>query len=104
MAIHGRIDKFGVEEMSEAEYRKKQDYVVKNCKCAKCPSYVAGDAPVGYCFPLIGTSKKIQWEKGCVCETCPVYKEYDLTHTFYCTRCSQVCQTLKTEGPVAQGT
>lgn len=104
MAIKEGMDRFGVETMEEAEYRKKQDYVVKNCKCATCPTYVAGDAPVGYCYPLIGTSKKIQWEKGCVCETCPIYKEYDLTHTFYCTRCSQVCQTLKTEGPAAQGT
>ncbi|MBI5902667.1 MAG: DUF2769 domain-containing protein [Deltaproteobacteria bacterium] len=104
MAIHEGMDRFGIETMDEAEYRKRQDYVVKSCKCAKCPSYVAGDAPVGYCFPLIGTSKKIQWEKSCVCETCPIYKEYDLTHTFYCTRCSQVCQTLKTEGPAAQGT
>lgn len=104
MAIHEGMDRFGVETMEEVEYRKRQDYVVKNCKCAKCPTYIAGDAPVGYCFPLIGTSKKIQWEKECVCETCPIYGEYDLTHTFYCTRCSQVCQTLKTEGPAAQGT
>ncbi len=104
MAIREGMDKFGVETMEEAEYRNRQDYVVKNCKCAKCPTYIAGDAPIGYCFPLIGTSKKIQWEKECVCETCPIYKEYGLTHTFYCTRCSQVCQTLKTEGPAAQGT
>ena len=104
MGKYERIDKFGIETMSDDEHRKKQDYVVKNCRCAKCPTYIAGDAPVGYCFPLIGTSKKIQWEKSCVCETCPIYKEYGLTHTFYCTRCSQVCQTLKTEGPAAQGT
>ncbi|MEK7773502.1 MAG: DUF2769 domain-containing protein [Deltaproteobacteria bacterium] len=104
MGKYDRLDKFGIEAMSEEEHRKGQDYVVKSCRCAKCPTYVAGDAPVGYCFPLIGTSRKIQWEKECVCETCPIYTEYGLTHTFYCTRCSQVCQTLKTEGPAAQGT
>lgn len=97
------IDKFGIETISEAEYQKRQNYVLKNCKCNGCTTYVKGDAPVGYCFPPIGTSKKIQWEKDCICETCPVYKEFDLSHTYYCTRCSQLCQTIKTEGGT-QGT
>lgn len=97
------IDRFGIESMSKEEFLKKQDYVTKKCKCPSCPTYVKGDAPTGYCFPLIGTSKKIQWEKDCVCETCPIYKEYELTHTFYCTRCSQNCQALKTEVAGGQG-
>lgn len=89
------FDRFGEEGMSRAEYAKKQDYVVGKCLCKGCPSYVASDESIGYCFPLIGSSKAIQWEKGCLCETCPVYKEYELDHTFYCTRCSQLCQTFK---------
>jgi len=97
MGKHELIDKFGIEMMSDEEREKRQEYVQKNCKCEGCPSYVEGDAPVGYCFPLIGTSKKIQWEKGCVCESCPVYKEYELDHMHYCTRCSEVCQGLKFE-------
>ncbi len=104
MGKYDRIDKFGVEAMTEEDFTKKLAYITKNCKCPGCPTYVKGDAPVGYCFPPIGTSKKIHWEKDCVCETCAIYKEYDLTHTFYCTRCSQVCQTMKSEGPAAQGT
>ncbi|MCR4287909.1 MAG: DUF2769 domain-containing protein [Deltaproteobacteria bacterium] len=93
-----RIDKFGVETMSKVDYLKKQDYVVKNCKCTGCPTYVKGDKSAGFCFPFIGTSSVIQKEKDCVCETCPVYEEHELSHMYYCTRCSQVCQSLKTEG------
>lgn len=97
MGKYDRIDRFGIETMSKEEYQKKQDYIIKNCKCTGCPTYVKGDSPVGYCYPMIGTSQKIQWEKDCKCQTCSIYKEYELTHTFYCTRCSQVCQALKAE-------
>lgn len=103
MGKHDRFDKFGIQSMPKEEHDKKQSYVTKNCKCPGCPTYVKGDSPVGYCFPLIGTSKKIQWEKDCICNTCPIFKEYELDHSHYCTRCSQVCQTLKTEGPMAIG-
>ena len=98
MSKYDRIDKFNLEKMTDAESAKKQDYVSKKCKCTGCPSYVKGDNPVAYCYPVIGTSKKIQWEKECVCATCPVYKEYELDYSFYCTRCSQSCQALKVEG------
>jgi hypothetical protein len=91
------FDNFGVENMAPEDYQSKQAHVTENCRCSTCPTYVEGDAPVGYCFPLVGTSKKIQWEKDCICETCPVYKEFELTHTHYCTRCSQVCQAYKQE-------
>ncbi len=91
------LDPFGVEEMSKEEYASRHAYVIGKCLCSKCPTYVKGDSPVGYCFPLIGTSKNIKWEKDCICETCPIYNEYELTHTFYCTRCSQVCQAYKAE-------
>lgn len=103
MSKHDRLDSFGVTVIDRQEYDRKQAYVVKNCKCAGCPTYVAGDAPTGYCFPLIGTSKQIKTEKNCLCSTCSIYKEYELNHTFYCTRCSQVCQMLKTEGAAAHG-
>lgn len=92
-----QFDNFGIESMGKAEYEEKQSSVLSLCKCPKCPTYVKGDSPYAYCFPLIGTSKKIQFEKDCICETCPVYSEYELTHTYYCTRCSQLCQTYKAE-------
>lgn len=103
MSKHDKYDKFGIQSMEKGEHEKKQAYVTKNCKCQGCPTYIKGDSPVGYCFPLIGTSKKIQWEKDCICSTCSIFKEYELDHSHYCTRCSQVCQTLKTEGPMAIG-
>lgn len=92
-----RFDTFSIEEMSAKDYAKKQAYVIKNCQCAGCPTYLDGDTPVGYCFPLIGTSRMIKIEKDCICARCPIYREYELSHTFYCTRCSQVCQAYKAE-------
>lgn len=89
-------DNFGVEEMSDEAYDAKQADVVSRCKCESCPTYVKSDETIGYCFPLVGTSKNIKWEKECICGTCPVYKEYQLSHTYYCTRCSQLCQEYKT--------
>ncbi len=103
MGKYDEIDKFGTENMTAAEEKVKFAYVSKNCKCPGCPTYVKGDSPIGYCFPAIGTSKKIQWEKECICETCPVFKEYELNHTFYCTRCSQYCQALKSDVQGGQG-
>ncbi len=91
------FDNFGVEDMSEDEFHAKEKYVAENCKCAGCPTYVEGDSPTGYCYPPIGTSANIKYEKDCICSSCSIYAEYELTHSFYCTRCSQVCQALKTE-------
>lgn len=93
-------DKFGEEGLSREQYARKQDYVVGKCLCSGCPSFVKGDDVAGFCYPLIGSSKVIKWEKGCLCETCPVFTEYDLSHTYYCTRCSQACQTYKTDAAI----
>lgn len=95
MGVVSELDKFGIEGMSKEEYNARQHYIVQKCLCMKCPTYVKGDSPVGYCFPLIGTSSMIHFEKECICETCPIYSEYELSHTFYCTRCSQLCQAYK---------
>lgn len=90
-------DKFDIETMTAEQHREKQAYVTGKCKCRDCPSYVEGDADIGYCFPLIGTSANIKWEKGCICDTCDIWKEYALGHNHYCTRCSEVCQGMKTQ-------
>jgi len=97
MAEISAFDKFGIESMKREEFDAKQAYVIGKCLCTTCPTYVKGDAPTGYCFPLVGTSKSIKWEKDCICEKCPIHAEYELTHTFYCTRCSQLCQAYKME-------
>ncbi len=97
MAKVSDFDKFGIENMSKEEYEARQADVISKCLCPQCPTYVQSDEPVGYCFPLVGTSKVIHHEVECMCEKCPVYAEYELNHTFYCTRCSELCQTYKTE-------
>ena len=89
------FDKFGEEGMTKEEYTKQQKSVEKNCLFIKCPTYVKGDPSVGYCYPLIGTSGVIHSEKDCLCETCSNYKEFELDKTFYCTRCSDLCQMQK---------
>ena len=91
------FDNFGVEDMGKEEYAEKMAYVVQNCKCEGCPTYVKGDEKPGFCFPVIGTSSAIHHEESCLCSSCPIYEEYELSHTFYCTRCSQLCQTHKVE-------
>ncbi len=91
------FDKFGVEAMSKDEHNGLQSSLNEKCLCAGCPSYVEGDENIAFCFPLTGASTAIKQEKGCMCDGCPVYKEYELTHGHYCTRCSQLCQTYKTE-------
>lgn len=92
-----RFDNFGVEEMSKEAYAEKYDKTNERCICKECPSFVEGDAKAAYCFPLGGYSKVIKFEKGCICDTCSVAKEFELDHAHYCTRCSQVCQAYKTE-------
>ncbi len=91
------FDKFGEEGMTKGEYVANQKSVEKNCLCATCPTYVKGDSSAAYCYPLIGTSAVIHTEKGCLCETCPNFKEYELDKTFYCTRCSDLCQMQKVQ-------
>ncbi len=92
------FDKFGVEHMDPEQSKREQAYVIEQCKCQTCHNYVEGDSPIGYCQPLNGTSKKIHWENyDCMCETCPIYEEYALDRSHYCTRCSQFCQTFKEE-------
>ena len=97
MANIDRFDNFGVEDMSKEAYAEKYAAVMASCICSECPSFVAGDPKTAYCFPLGGYSKVIKVEKGCICDSCPVSKEYELNHAHYCTRCSQVCQSYKTE-------
>ncbi|MFC2155981.1 DUF2769 domain-containing protein [Acidobacteriota bacterium] len=76
------------------DMEKKLPEVLKMCVCPKCPSYVKGDKPVGYCHPLVGKSKLIEKEKGCICGSCPVYKKMKMTKGYYCTRKSEMEQKM----------
>ncbi|MDH4226229.1 MAG: DUF2769 domain-containing protein [Deltaproteobacteria bacterium] len=97
MARMGEYDRFGVENMGKEEFTAAQERIMQLCKCPSCPTYVKGDKPYGYCFPVIGTSSMIKKEVDCKCFGCDVYKDYSLDNSYFCTRCSQLCQTFKKE-------
>lgn len=70
--------------MTEEE---KMAYVMENCICPQCPSWIAEAAEKGeggYC--ATGMSECIIDEVGCVCPTCPVTVEMGLEWGYYCTR------------------
>jgi hypothetical protein len=53
------------------------------CACARCPSFVKGDRAL---FCVHGRSKMNVQERGCICRTCPVHVEYQLSGRAYCLR------------------
>ncbi len=77
---------------------------LKKCICMKCPSYsfackmksmpknvmsmVKGDLEntehLEGLFCAFEKSKCIDEEKGCICATCDVYKENELSNLYYC--------------------
>ena len=70
--------------MTEEE---KMAYVMENCICPQCPSWVpeaAENGEGGYC--ATGMSQCIIEEAGCICSTCPVTAEMGLEWGYYCTR------------------
>ena len=56
------FDNFGVEKMSEEEYKACLQVLEKDCLCNGCSSYVPGDKNTSFCFPIYGASSVI---KGC---------------------------------------
>lgn len=76
---------------------------LKNCQCMHCPSYSTGckikSMPENILhmmenienvehfegmFCAFEKSKCIHEDKGCVCDTCPVHKQYQLNKDDYC--------------------
>jgi len=71
-------------EMTDEE---KMAFVMENCICPQCPSWVpeaSENGEGGYC--LTGMSECIVIEAGCVCPDCPVTREMGLEWGYYCTR------------------
>ncbi len=57
----------------------------QECICGMCPSYLGtGEERLTFC--VIGKSKAIEKEKGCVCPACPVQTELALRWDYYCTK------------------
>lgn len=80
-------------EMNSAEMEEKKKMVLGMCVCGTCPSFIKCDEKGGFCFPIIGKSKCIKEEKGCLCGSCPVTKQMGLKHSYYCTRGSEKQQS-----------
>ena len=71
-------------EMTEEE---KMAFVMENCICPQCPSWVpeaSEKGEGGYC--ATGMSECIVDEVGCICADCPVTEEMALEWGYYCTR------------------
>ncbi|QRN86824.1 DUF2769 domain-containing protein [Clostridia bacterium] len=77
---------------------------LKKCLCMKCPSYTFAckvkSMPGNAILMMSDMDKKLHAEamycayeksncisedKGCICSTCELYKEYGLTNGYYCT-------------------
>ncbi|MDE4907755.1 DUF2769 domain-containing protein [Methanogenium marinum] len=54
-----------------------------------CPSWVNCGEKGGYCAAAIGKSTCIHEEKGCLCRSCPAFKNAGLKHTGFCTKGSE---------------
>ena len=81
-------------DMMIAEFEKKLPMVKGMCICKGCPSYVKDEPIIAFCHPLVGKSKIITKEKGCICGTCPVYKKMKMKFGYYCTRASEMEQKM----------
>jgi hypothetical protein len=75
--------------MSPEEIEKRKEWVLENCTCMSCPSWVECDEEGGFCFQTIGKSRCIKEEKGCICGGCPVYDKLELKHLYFCTKGSE---------------
>ena len=66
---------------------EKMTYVMENCICPQCPSWVpeaSEKGEGGYC--ATGMSECIIDEVGCICSECPVTAELGIEWGYYCTR------------------
>lgn len=75
--------------MDPEEMEKKRTWVLENCICQQCPSWVECDESGGFCFPSIGKSACINEEKGCICGGCPVNEKLKMKHLYFCTKGSE---------------
>ena len=88
----------------EAEFNDRERWVVDNCICSDCPSYVAQETEMAFCWAAIGDSEIITDENDCVCGQCAVFNQAQLRLAYYCTRGSELGQLdeLSQEGGAEQ--
>jgi hypothetical protein len=81
------------EEETEMTQEEMTAWVMENCICPQCPSWIpeaAEKGEGGYC--AVGVSECIVDEVGCICPDCPVTEEKGLEWGYYCTRGSAEVQ------------
>ena len=64
--------------------------IIKLCICEGCPSYVdyskqGATHEKAFCL-IMGKSKCIIKEKGCICGACPVKSKMELKNLYFCTK------------------
>lgn len=64
--------------------------ILKLCICEGCPSYVdcsqqGSTREKAFCL-IMGKSKCISKEKGCICGACPVKSKMKLKNLYFCTK------------------
>ncbi|NYT05689.1 MAG: DUF2769 domain-containing protein [Methanomicrobiales archaeon] len=83
------------------ERRSILDKRKKQCICDICPTYRecvrteqgAGEAERAFC--TVGGSACIVNEHECLCSTCPLSREMELSFSYYCTRGSEAQQRVR---------
>jgi len=68
---------------------KDEKMVRRMCICKKCPTYNFCFEKVGFCHDAVGKSACIKKERGCICASCPVLKEFNMVHAYFCIRGSE---------------
>jgi len=66
---------------------EKNKVNMDKCSCPNCPSYnecAKGKTESLYCAGDNGKSACSYQMNGCICGSCPVHKEYNLTSGYYC--------------------
>lgn len=59
------------------------------CVCPECPSYnecAKAKKEALYCSESVGKSTCDYKMNGCICSTCPVYRQFKLRTGYYCIR------------------
>lgn len=81
----------GIDEQKLQEFAS---WAKENCICPDCPTYLTDETQLTFCLASVGQSQIITDEKNCLCGQCPVFNEANLRFAYYCTRDSEVAQTV----------
>ena len=63
--------------------KQSTEQVAYMCMCGKCPSYAETEEHQ-LVFCTLGKSDRIQEQKGCLCDQCPLTRMMNLRWKYYC--------------------